>query len=258
VGYDDAPPMRGPLREWQLRAVVVPACLALAWLIHLSPTGRFLQRTFLSMPVHELGHAVTGWFCGFSAVPGLWKTMIPETRGAFPVLLFGAACGGLGWVGWRFQRRWMLALAAALAALALYGRLGLSTSKAQQLITFGGDGGGLVLGALLMGLFFVDPDARLARSGLRWGFAVIGAVAFVDCYATWWTARHDPDVIPFGEIEGVGQSDPSKLTDQWGWTAHQLITRDVNLGLVCLVALAAVYGYATWRARRDDVGGDPA
>ena len=30
---------------------------------------------------HELGHAITGWWCGFSAVPGLWKAMIPDRRG---------------------------------------------------------------------------------------------------------------------------------------------------------------------------------
>lgn len=250
---DEPPVPAGALREWHLRAAVVPGALLLAVLIHQAPTGRWLQRTFLSMPIHELGHAVTAWFCGISAIPGLWKTQIPEHHGTFPFLLFGAACGGLGWVGWRFDRRWMLALAAGLGGLFLYGRYGLSLDRAQQLITFGGDGGCLVLGTLLMALFCVDPDSHLARTGLRWGLAVIGAVAFVDAYATWWTARHDPDVIPFGEIEGVGLSDPSKLTDEWGWTDHQLVRRYVTLGQVCLAALAAVLAHATWRARRDDL-----
>ena len=55
------------------------AHVALAF--HAWPTGHCLQRTFLSMMVHELGHAVTAWWCGFGALPGLWKTLIPETRG---------------------------------------------------------------------------------------------------------------------------------------------------------------------------------
>ena len=71
-----------------MRAIAVPAALALAVAFHAWPTGHWLQRTFLSMLVHELGHAVTAWWCGFAALPGLWKTAIPDARGvAAPVLV---------------------------------------------------------------------------------------------------------------------------------------------------------------------------
>ena len=48
--------------------------LILAALINRSAIGHTLQRTFLSMMVHEAGHAVTSWFCGFAAFPALWVT----------------------------------------------------------------------------------------------------------------------------------------------------------------------------------------
>jgi hypothetical protein len=47
--------------------------------------------------------------------------------------------------------------------------------------------------------------------------------------------------IPFGEIEGVNLSDPSLLTEMYGWSATQLVDRDVRLGRVCLVALLVLY-----------------
>ena len=95
--------------RWEITAAAIPGALAIAVLFHLWPTGRFLQRTWLGMPVHELGHAVTSWWCGYGAIPTLWKTLVPEERGVVWVLV-AALEGGLFWIGW--QRTWM-ALAAA-------------------------------------------------------------------------------------------------------------------------------------------------
>ena len=55
--------------EWKLRAFAVPAAIAVALVFHAWPTGHHVQRTFLSMMVHELGHAITAWWCGFGAMP---------------------------------------------------------------------------------------------------------------------------------------------------------------------------------------------
>jgi hypothetical protein len=235
--------------EWKLRAAVVPAALVIALAVHASAAGRFVERTFMSMLVHELGHAVTAWWCGYGALPGLWKTLIPETRGVVAPVLIAAGNGGLVWLGLKFERRWLIVVGAALGLLQL-GGLHLDGEHAHALITFGGDGGGMVLGTLLMAAFCVDPEARIAVSHLRWGLVAIGAVAFVDPFATWWAARADRDVIPFGEIEGVGLSDPSKLTEVYGWSTGQLVARYVTLGVVCLVALTAWVAYATWQAKR--------
>jgi len=73
-------PPTGERLEWKVRAIAIPAAVALAVAFHAWPLGHALQRTFLSMIVHELGHATTAWWCGFGALPGLWKTLVPETR----------------------------------------------------------------------------------------------------------------------------------------------------------------------------------
>jgi hypothetical protein len=234
-------------REQKIRAAAIPGALIVAWLFHQWPTGHMLQRTFLSMIVHEFGHAVTGWWCGVAAIPGLWKTLIPETRGAIWILVT-ALCAGLVVLGWRKQRWWLVLAGMVLAALQLYAH-DLDLDVAQQWITFGGDGGAMVLGTALMTSFFIP---KLAEHGLRWGLLSIGAAAFVDTFATWWAARSDADVIPFGEIEGVGLSDPSKLKDVFGWSTDQIVHRYVALGVCCLVALAVVYAWQLRPAARSE------
>jgi len=236
--------------EWRLRAVAIPAAIGLALAFHAWPTGHWLQRTFLSMMVHELGHAVTAWWCGFAALPTVWKTLIPETRSAFISLVVLALEGGMFVRGWRLQRTgWMLA-GLGLAVVQFIATLGTSVARAHEAITFGGDAGAMVLGTLLMLTLFAGPESRLRTNQLRWGFLVIGAAALVDTFATWFTARSDPDAIPFGEIEGVGLSDPSKLDEVYGWTVHQIVHRHLNVGIACFVALAAAWLYFTHAARR--------
>lgn len=227
--------------EWKLRAAAIPGALLVALAFHAWPTGHFLQRTFLSMMVHELGHAVTAWWCGFGALPTLWKTMIPDARGAVWMLVAALEIG-LAAVGWKTQRLALVIAGIALAGVQLYA-MNLSADSAQAWIAFGGDGGAMVLGTLLMLAFFVP---KLREHGLRWGLLAIGAAAFVDTFATWWAARTDTDVIPFGEIEGVGLSDPSKLHDVFDWSTSTIVGRYVALGIVCLVALGAV---TAWQVR---------
>ncbi|HEY0193704.1 MAG TPA: hypothetical protein VGC42_21455, partial [Kofleriaceae bacterium] len=237
-----------PALEWKLRALALPGAIALAFAFHAWPTGHFLQRTFLSMMVHELGHAVTAWWCGFAALPSVWKTLIPETRSVvIPLAVLGLEL----WMivrGWRTQR---LALASAGLGLAIVQAIALSASidRAQEAITFGGDAGAMVLGSLLVLSFFAGPDSRLRTQQLRWGFLVIGAAALVDTFGTWSAARRDPDTIPFGEIEGVGLSDPSKLDEVYQWTTHQIVHRYYALGLACFAVLAAAWLYFTLTAR---------
>ena len=238
-----------PALEWKLRAAAIPASIAIAVACHASPTGHFLQRTFLSMMVHELGHAVTAWWCGFAAIPTLWKTLIPDGRSVLVSLAVLALVGVVFVRGWVAQRGGLAAAALALAALQFVATLGVTADRAHEAIVFGGDGGAMVLGTLLMLTFFVGPDSSIRTQHLRWGLLVIGTAALIDTFATWWGARVDLDRIPFGEIEGVGLSDPSQLDEVYGWTARHMVDRYVTLGVVCFAVLGAAWLHATWSAR---------
>ena len=108
----------------------------------------------------------------------------------------------------------------------------------------------MVLGTLLVIAFFAPPESRFVTNQLRWGTLVIGAAAYVDGFATWLAARHDADAIPYGEIEGVGLSDPSKLVETYGWSEPAMIARFVAVGAVCAVTLLVTWLLAIRAARR--------
>ena len=227
--------------ERRLRLFAVPAALVFAHFVVATSIGHSLARVFLSMFVHELGHAVAAWLCGFIAFPALWVT--PMSSGRVPAFAIALSLAlGLGsFLIWRVGRRRGAAALGTLLALQLALTLGLSARSAQALIAFAGDAGCFVLGAALMCTFYADSESALVRGWLRWGFLVIGAFAFSDPLSTWWAARSDPDAIPFGEIEGVGLSDPSQLTEIYGWTIHQLIHRYLLVAAASFAALAVVY-----------------
>ena len=235
-----------PALELKLCVAAIPAALALALAFHLVMPG--VQRIFLGMPIHELGHALSAWFCGFWAIPTLWKTIIPEERGFLaPILLAGA----LGWMmfrAWQAQKLYLVVIGAALLAVQALGTFYLRESTAEAVFTFGGDGVGMVLAAALMASFFFGKRTQLYKGWLRWGFLVIGSAAFVDMFATWWAARSDIGAIPYGEIEGVGLSDPARLVEEHGWAISAMVRRYVLVGAGCLLALALVYAWGVRRA----------
>jgi hypothetical protein len=234
--------------ELVARALVPPAALAVAWLLVVSSVGHLLARTFLTMWVHELGHAATAWLCGFGAFPGPWRTPVSDGRVPLVSVALVAALGWVGVRGWRERRAALVAAGVGGVALHLAG-LSLSPRAAQALVTFGGDAGCLALGTLLMATFYAGPESPLHRGALRWGFVGIGAASVVDASHTWLRARADPAEIPLGEIEGVGLSDASKLTDLYGWTYSQLTGRYVAVAAACVVAIAVMYVLGVVRAR---------
>ena len=224
--------------EGRLRVWAIPAALAGAFLIVSTGPGHFLARIFLSMWVHELGHATTAWLCGFPAFPGPWLTPMAESRSApFGFLVFLAIVAGAFWA-WRTERRRSSAALAALLPMQLFCTVALSEARAKQLIVFMGDGG------------YAPEESALKRGWLRWGFLVIGAAAFADAFAQWWASRTDFDRIPFGMNEGAGLSDPSVLSQTYFWSTDQIVRRYVALGCVCLAVLAVSYALGLLRQRR--------
>ncbi len=239
-----------PLLEWKFCVGALPAMLLIALAFHAFGLGHFLQRTFLTMPVHELGHAATAWLCGYAAIPTLWKTLVPEERGVVAPLLLAGGMGYMMWRAWQKENRLLAGLGGAVLLLLAVGTLGIKERTAEMLVVFGGDGLGMVLAVLLMASFFFGKGTQLYKGSLRWGFLAIGAAAFVDMFSTWVAARRDFLDIPYGEQEGGLLSDATRLVEEFGWRPEQLVYRYFALGVCCLAALAAVYAWGVWQARK--------
>ena len=223
-------------RELQYRALALPLALIMGRVV--AGSGLSMVAGILAMVVHESGHALTAWLTGRWAVPMLWVTLHGEDRHWWIVLALAGAIVFGGFMAWKAQRwGWVCAAAAVLLLLLIIqGQSGLTQGA---LIVFGGDGGALVLATILMATFYAPRESALRRSwGLRWGLLVIGALSFMHVFRTWTGPFED---IPFGEIEGIGPSDPSLLTQLYGWSVTQLVDRYVRLGEVCLLALLALY-----------------
>lgn len=222
---------RAERTELLARTFAIPAALLLAWFaVHASPGAVRM----LAMWVHESGHAVAAWLCGYLAWPGPWFTPVGTERSRLLTLTLAGLLGYGGWQAWQAHRRSWVA-ASALALLVMLGcTFGLHAGRAQQLIIFGGDGGSFVLGTLLMLAVYSREDSAVRRDRLRWGLLAIGALAFMDAYATW---SGGIEAVPFGANDH-GLSDPSVLAEEFGWSVLTLMRRYLALAHACLALLA--------------------
>jgi len=232
-----AEPDAEPPDGLRLPLVVVPAALVAAVLFSASQLGHALQRLFFGMPLHELGHASTALLLGYPAFPLPWLTLISDGRSTLLTLLLLGLSAALILRGRRGESRPWIRVGVTLGSVVAIGRM-VPHAQARALIAFGGDGGALVLGTLLMATAFAGKSSPLRRNGLRWGFLVVGAAAFSDVASSWIAARRDPGEIPFGQFEGGMLSDASVLVQTYGWTEAALVHRYIWLAGLCLAALA--------------------
>jgi hypothetical protein len=241
--------------ERRFRQFALPLALLVAWAVVHMGILHLLLRTVLSMWVHELGHAIAAWLCGRFAFPGPWFTPVGAQRAWIVVVLFTVGLGYGVFRCWRSCKTWAVFLLVVLAAQIVCTFL-LPEHKAVSLIVWSGDAGCMILGTMLMLSLYAHKHSQLRVGWLRWGFLVIGSAAFADGFATWWAARTDREVIPFGENEGRGLSDPTVLVYQQGFSIPGMVNGYVSVGLVCLAILFVAYLLGLRKERESSEGGD--
>ena len=228
-----------------------PAVFLLGYLLMHAGAENFV-RIFFGRQLHELGHAVAAWVTGFSAFPGLWVTSVSAERSIAVTLVILGCLGFVGYRVWVAERTTLVYAMAAVAVFVLFCTFGVPVQKARTAITFLGDGGMMLLGCALVLTFWAPVGSHLHTSWLRWGFLVIGMFAILDGVFTWWPARTDPSVIPYGEIDGVGLSDCTKLVDVANWSQQQLIDRYSLVIYIVYAVIAARWAYGVWKIKSEE------
>ena len=231
--------------ETLCRTFALPAALLLGWLVNKAmPT----VAAFLAMWLHESGHAITAWFCGYAAFPTAWITLISDERGRWISLVLVALLALGGYVAFRKERWFLVAVSAAVILLVIAGNLQ-TEFRAHMLTTFWGEGGAYVLSTVLMMTFYARPDSPITRNQVRWGLLILGAIAFWSVYSRW-SGGFENIAQYLEDTDERGPSDMMQLTTMYGWSIYALVHRYWQLGNACMVALAAAYTAGLLQARR--------
>jgi len=233
-------PVNDPAFEQKLCVWVIPCMLGLTFLMEAFGVGDGMLRIVFGMPVHELGHAIVGWLSGFNSVPTLWKTLIPENRGYIGPLILLAGSGYLIYYARLKSNGGLMLMGVSSLILQCIGTLFLELNTALLLVTWGGDGVGMMLAIGLMAGFSFGKQTGWYKDYLRWGFAFIGAAAFADITSPWWTSLSDLSAVPYGMTGGT-HTDTYKLIHSHGWQMEEVINRYVTLSVVCGFVLVAFY-----------------
>jgi hypothetical protein len=230
--------------EFLCRVIAVPAALLFGWIVNWAMPS---MSAFLAMWLHESGHAIAAWLCGYNAFPTAWITVIGE-RGRWISVFMGAGVAFGGYVAFRLERWFWVAICALVLLLFVAGNLQ-TDFHAHMLFTFWGDGGAFVLSTLLMATFFARPEHPVSRNQVRWGLLILGAIAFCSVYSRW--SGGFENIANFLEdTDERGPSDIMQLTTMYGWSIFTLIHTYWRLAHACLVGLGIAYAAGVWQAKR--------
>src|SRR5215472_15749922 len=224
--------------KWELicRVLALPGALLLGWLV--VKVMPFLA-DMLRMWTHETGHAVTAWLCGYTALPTAWFTIRSAGRVPVASFLLAAALAFGGYCSRRMERWFWVAASAVTLVLLLAGNLR-SEFQAGCLIIFGGDAGSFVVATILMATFYARPESAVCRKQIRWVLLVIGAIAFMDTYATW-AGGFEKIVHWVDDIDERGPTDLAYLTQYCGWGIGEMQARFLKVAHLCFVAMGTMY-----------------
>lgn len=242
---DDAGAQAKAHNEFLCRVFALPAALLFGWAVNSAmPT----LTAFLAMWTHESGHALAAWFCGYTAFPTAWFTIVSPDRARWISVVLGLALVGGGYVAVRFQRWFWVAVCAAILMLVIAGNLQ-TDFHSHLLITFWGDGGAFVLSTVLVLTFYARADHPLTRNQVRWGLLLLGAMAFWSVYSRW--AGGFENIANFLEdTDERGPSDMMLMITLYGWPIGAMQARYMLLAHGCLAAMAGVYAAGLVQAKR--------
>ena len=212
---------------------------------------------FFAIPVHEMGHALSGWLSGRRVIPvGALILMAGMTfyfsfeRSLTVYLLLLAGLLRLFVFACRRSSVGLGGLALLLMLLQFKMTWAQSATQAKMLFTLGGLTGEYLLSTLLVLAYFY----RLPLP--RWDFfrylaLMAGTYVLASAWWLWHRIAKGRAEMPLGSfLNGRGDSggDLNQLMEVHGWTQSQLLQYFKHLGSICLWVVLVHYLWAGFRA----------
>ena len=242
--------------DWKLVVFPLPVA-ALGSLVFkfLGPLDH-IPTYLITIPTHELGHALMAWLNGHFAlplgvlIPMAAVTQVSQSRSVAVSLI---AMIALGWVAYRSFResRWFPALTSSVLILAtLICSWSIPDRDSMLLITWAGCGGEFILGTLFVSAFFHRAPLRWRWDFFRFPVMGAGTYALVSAWLQWHRIASGARSLPIGSFLDTGSSggDMGALLNTYGWAQARIIGSYVTLGRVCLAVVVLQYVYFAGRA----------
>ncbi|WP_330203265.1 J domain-containing protein [Cyanobacterium sp. Dongsha4] len=204
---------------------------------------------FISVWIHELGHATLAWFSGYRAMVTFAATIVSFEHSLF--VYFGILFLLLLTIysTWKENKKYVIIFLVFLIFLQFILTWTISRSTYGMLLAFAGIGGEFYLSTLFIVGFYWNLPKRFYWEFWRYIFLVWGMITFWGSWTRWQKIKAGKSQIPWGTFwSGRGDSggDLNILRNQHDWGIEQIINTYNTLGFICFLVILFVYFYNLW------------
>lgn len=206
---------------------------------------------FISMWVHEFGHATIAWLSGYRAMVTFAGTIISFDRSLFVYFGILTLIGLTFYSGWKEQKKITMIICIILVIIQFILTWKTSYSTYQMLLYFGGIGGEFYLSTVLIIAFYWRLPAKFYWEFWRFFALIIGATTFWGNFTKWHRISKGKADIPWGTFwggRGDSGGDLNILNNEVGWSETQIINIYNTLGFICFLIIIGTYLYYLWKS----------
>lgn len=257
--HRQAPNRYLPYDSFKLNLLALPITFFLAFLISKIWVLYALAANFITIPVHELGHAIAAWSSSRPAIP--LGAFIPAA--AFTTILSKSPIFGLIYVFLflyglfqSYKNRRVFPLVVLSAALIAFLKLSFFSSEDTETHAFviGGIWGEIWISTVLILSFFHPFLIKYRYDFFRFFTLFGGCNVFWHAWELWSKSAKNVFYLPMGSyIDGSDSQsgDLQKLIHQYHWESVHLAKTTLSFVHICLAIIIAQYLWAVFRSRRE-------
>lgn len=209
---------------------------------------------FISMWVHECGHATIAWFSGYRAMVTFAGTIISFDRSLFVYFGILILIGLTFYSAWKEDKKTTMIICIVFAIIQFVLTWQTSYSTYRMLLYFAGIGGEFYLSTLLIIAFYWRLPEKFYWEFWRFFALIIGATTFWGNFTKWHRISKGKADIPWGTFwggRGDSGGDLNILNNEVGWSANQIINTYNILGFMCFLVIIVTYLYYLWKINRN-------